>query len=83
MQDVCRSSKPEVLLHTEELNMRQRRWLKLVKDYDYEILYHPRKANRVVDALSRKSSVALMSTSEMSQPLHKEILDFRIELISG
>ncbi|KAA0058942.1 pol protein [Cucumis melo var. makuwa] len=37
-----------------ELNMRQRRWLELVKDYDCEILYHPGKANVVADALSRK-----------------------------
>ncbi|KAL5567482.1 hypothetical protein UlMin_024057 [Ulmus minor] len=36
--------------------MRQRRWLELVKDYDCEILYHPGKANKVADALSRKSS---------------------------
>ena len=34
--------------------MRQRRWLDVVKDYDCEILYHPGKANVVVDALSRK-----------------------------
>ncbi|KAL0561310.1 hypothetical protein IC582_001733 [Cucumis melo] len=38
----------------KELNMRQRRWLELVKDYDCEILYHPGKANVVADALSRK-----------------------------
>ncbi|WVZ75522.1 LOW QUALITY PROTEIN: hypothetical protein U9M48_023567 [Paspalum notatum var. saurae] len=37
-----------------ELNMRQRRWLKLIKNYDIEIHYHPGKANVVVDALSRK-----------------------------
>ncbi|GJQ90285.1 putative reverse transcriptase domain-containing protein [Tanacetum coccineum] len=37
-----------------DLNMRQRRWLDLVKDYDCEILYHPGKANVVADALSRK-----------------------------
>jgi ribonuclease HI len=40
-----------------ELNMRQRRWLELVKDYDLEIHYHPGKANVVTDALSRKSYV--------------------------
>ncbi|KAL4020645.1 hypothetical protein IC575_019426 [Cucumis melo] len=40
----------------KELNMRQRRWLELVKDYDCEILYHPGKANVVADALSRKSN---------------------------
>ncbi|KAL0559468.1 hypothetical protein IC582_004079 [Cucumis melo] len=38
----------------KELNMRQRRWLELVKDYDCEILYHPGKTNVVADALSRK-----------------------------
>ncbi|KAA0060795.1 ty3-gypsy retrotransposon protein [Cucumis melo var. makuwa] len=38
----------------KELNMRQRRWLELVKDYDCEILYHPGKANVVANALSRK-----------------------------
>ncbi|KAA0041507.1 putative polyprotein [Cucumis melo var. makuwa] len=40
----------------KELNMRQRRTLELVKDYDCEILYHPGKANVVADALSRKVS---------------------------
>ncbi|GJZ97907.1 putative reverse transcriptase domain-containing protein [Tanacetum coccineum] len=35
--------------------MRQRRWLELLSDYDYELRYHPRKANVVVDALSQKS----------------------------
>ena len=38
-----------------ELNMQQKRWLDLLKDYDYTIEYHPEKANKVVDALSRKS----------------------------
>jgi ribonuclease HI len=37
------------------LNLRQRRWLELVKDYNLEIHYHPRKANVVADALSRKT----------------------------
>jgi hypothetical protein len=39
-----------------ELNMRQRRWLKLITDYELEIHYHPGKANVVADALSRKAS---------------------------
>nr|GFB58354.1 retrotransposon protein, putative, Ty3-gypsy subclass [Tanacetum cinerariifolium] len=40
-----------------ELNMRQRRWLGLLKDYDTNIQYHPSKANVVADALSRKSGM--------------------------
>jgi hypothetical protein len=40
------------------LNLRQRRWLELLKDYDLEINYHPAKANVVVDALSRRSHVS-------------------------
>jgi hypothetical protein len=38
-----------------DLNLRQRRWLELVKDYNLEIHYHPGKADVVADALSRKS----------------------------
>nr|GFA71573.1 DNA/RNA polymerases superfamily protein [Tanacetum cinerariifolium] len=40
-----------------ELNMRQRRWLELLKDYDTNIQYHPGKANVVANALSRKSGI--------------------------
>jgi hypothetical protein len=38
-----------------DLNMRQRRWLELIKDYELEVHYHPGKANVIVDALSRKA----------------------------
>jgi ribonuclease HI len=41
----------------KDLNLRQRRWLELIKDYDLEIHYHPGKANLVADALSRKEYV--------------------------
>jgi hypothetical protein len=40
------------LFNQAELNMRQRRWLELVKDYELEIHYHPRKSNVVADAAS-------------------------------
>ena len=42
------------LIDQPNLNMRQRRWLDVVKDYDCEILYHPGKTNIVADALSHK-----------------------------
>jgi hypothetical protein len=37
-----------------DLNMRQRKWLELIKDYELEVYYHPGKVNVVVDALSQK-----------------------------
>ncbi|GJV20678.1 putative reverse transcriptase domain-containing protein [Tanacetum coccineum] len=45
------------ILDQKELNMRQRRWLELLTDYDCEIRYHPEKANVVADALSRKERI--------------------------
>ncbi|GJV46511.1 putative reverse transcriptase domain-containing protein [Tanacetum coccineum] len=45
------------ILDQKELNMRQRRWLELLSDYDCKILYHPGKANVVADALSQKERI--------------------------
>jgi hypothetical protein len=43
----------------KELNMRQRRWLKLIKDYDCEINYHPDKSNVVANTLIGKFDVQI------------------------
>ncbi|KAD4888602.1 hypothetical protein E3N88_20675 [Mikania micrantha] len=45
------------ILDQKMLNMRQRRWVELLNDYDCEIRYHPGKANVVAEALSRKERV--------------------------
>jgi hypothetical protein len=55
-----------------KLNMRHRRWLELIKDYELEIHYHPGKANVVADALSRKSQVNMLAAHPMSFELAKE-----------
>ena len=65
----------------KELNMRQRRWLELVKDYDCEILYHPGKANVVADALSRKSYGNLAVLAGIEKPLQQELISVGIEII--
>ncbi|XP_071713057.1 uncharacterized protein [Rutidosis leptorrhynchoides] len=46
----------QYIFSQKEMNMRQRRWQELIKDYDCEIRYHPGKANVVADALSHKKS---------------------------
>ncbi|WVZ76765.1 hypothetical protein U9M48_024707 [Paspalum notatum var. saurae] len=63
-----------------ELNMRQRRWLELIKDYDMEIHYHPGKTNVVVDALSRKSyanmALGFMMPHELCEEFERLSLGF-------
>ena len=43
------------LFDQKELNMRHRRWMEFLKDYEFDLNYHPGKANVVADALSRKA----------------------------
>ena len=65
------------LFTQKELNMRQRRWLELIKDYECSIQYHPGKANVVVDALSRKEKLKMIT---MSKELSDEVEKLQLEL---
>ena len=46
-----------------DLNMRQHRWIKYLKDYDFSLHYHPGRANVVADALNRRSRGVLASVA--------------------
>jgi hypothetical protein len=65
----------------ENLNMRQRRWLELIKDYDLEIHYHLGKANVVADALSRKSYCHSLSMEAIPPELCQEMGGLRLEIL--
>ncbi|KAI3716247.1 hypothetical protein L6452_23456 [Arctium lappa] len=69
----------------KELNMRQRRWLELLKDYDCELLYHPGKANVVADALSRKvcgeNSRATFARIDITSTLIDKIKESQVEAL--
>jgi hypothetical protein len=64
-----------------ELNMRQRRWLELIKDYELEIHYHPRKANVVADALSRKASCHCLTVKTSDITLCQEMEKLNLGMI--
>jgi hypothetical protein len=64
-----------------ELNMRQRRWLELIEDYDLEVHYHPGKANVVADALSRKSQCNCLSAKPLTVTLCQEMEKLNMEIV--
>ncbi|XP_043725728.1 uncharacterized protein LOC122672298 [Telopea speciosissima] len=65
----------------KELNMRLRRWLELMKDYDCTIHYHPGKANVVEDALSKKSQTLSIASLAVTEELIKEARKMDLELL--
>ena len=69
------------LFTLKELNMRQRRWLELIKDYDVLIQYQSGKTNVVADALSRKSTVNLACLVTLQMPLFVELERAEIEVV--
>src|SRR5699024_8549811 len=64
-----------------DLNIRQRRWLELIKDYDLEVHYHPGKANVVADALSRKSQCNCLSAKPLTVTLCQEMEKLNMEIV--
>nr|GEY76611.1 hypothetical protein [Tanacetum cinerariifolium] len=64
-----------VLMQREKkgLNLRQRRWIELLSDYDCEILYHPRKANVMADALSRNESNKSLHVRALMMTIHSDL----------
>ncbi|GKC91539.1 putative reverse transcriptase domain-containing protein, partial [Tanacetum coccineum] len=73
------------ILDQKELNMRQRRWIELLSDYDCEIRYHPGKANVVADALSRKERLKPLRVRSLGMmiisPLPSQILEAQTEAV--
>ncbi|RVW85078.1 Retrovirus-related Pol polyprotein from transposon 17.6 [Vitis vinifera] len=66
------------LFSQKELNMRQRRWIELLKDYDCIIQYHPGKTNVVADALSRKSVGSLAAIRGCQRQLLEELRSLQV-----
>ena len=65
----------------KELNLRQRRWLELIKDYDMKLHYHPGKANVVADALSRKSYANTLVKGGLPTELAEDLRELCLEIV--
>ncbi|GJX13218.1 putative reverse transcriptase domain-containing protein [Tanacetum coccineum] len=61
------------ILNQKELNLRQRRWIELLSDFDCEIRYHPGKENEVVDALSRKGREKPLRVRALMMTVHNDL----------
>ncbi|GKA07642.1 putative reverse transcriptase domain-containing protein [Tanacetum coccineum] len=66
----------QYILNKKQLNLRQWRWIDLVSDYDCEIRYHPRKANVVADALSRKERIKPLCVRALMMTVHNDLLKY-------
>jgi hypothetical protein len=71
------------IITQSNLNLRQRRWLELIKDYDIGINYHPKKANVVADELSRRSHVNQLVVDSMSFELCEEFDKLNLRVIAN
>jgi ribonuclease HI len=64
-----------------DINMRQRRWLEVLKDYDSKMFYHPAKANIVADALTRKARDDETNPEELMDQLSQQIAIVQIDKV--
>ena len=62
----------------QDFNMRQRRWMEFLEDYDFTLHYHPGKENMVADALSRKSRGVLASIASLEWRMLETMGQFRL-----
>src|SRR4051812_44773256 len=67
----------------KDLNLRQSRWLELIKDYDLNVQYHPGKANVVADALSRQGHINVANDETMPLELCEQFKRLRLEIVSS
>jgi hypothetical protein len=65
-----------------DLNLRQHRWLELIKDYDHGINYHPGEANVVADALSRKKFCNATFAKRIRPELNKDIKYLNLAIVN-
>ncbi|GKA80917.1 putative reverse transcriptase domain-containing protein [Tanacetum coccineum] len=72
---IAYASSLQHIFSQKELNMRQHHWIELFSNYDYEIRYHPSKANVVADALSKKDRVKPKRVRAINMTLQSSIKD--------
>ena len=78
--EVCSDQKSLKYIFTQrDLNMRQRRWIEFLEDYEFTLHYHPGKANVVVDALSRKSRGVLASIASREWLMLETVGQLRLQ----
>ena len=66
-----------------DLNMRQRRWMEYLEQYDFDLQYHPGKANVVADALSRKTRCTLSYLADKDWEILHLLKEFQLERIEN
>ena len=82
--DVVTNHKSLKYIFTQrDLNLRQRRWLEYLEDYDFTLQCHPGKANVVADALSRKGNYSLSSLRCREWSMIRNLQDFDLEVRNG